>query len=97
MSHANVINFQEEKKKRETKKSQDSFKNYIKLLELNDLENEVNFYLENFPSQSDLTSSFALRGQLLLKELANRVDDKILKASIHTMANNLDRVVEQYN
>ena len=92
-NEAKVFDFNAEKKKRTAKKSQEAFQSYLTLLKTDELEAEVNFYLDNFPAQSELTTGFALRGQMILQELATRIDDKMVKASINTMANNLDTVI----
>lgn len=92
---AQIFSFSEAKKKKELFQSQKSFEKYLKLLKNEELETEVHFYLENFPASSQLTPSYAFRGKMILEELALRIDDSLIKASINSMANDLQSVIKK--
>ena len=62
---------------------------YLKLLNDEEIENEVNFFLEHHSNQIHTDPQLALRGYCLMQELAKRIDCDIMKEKVRDMAESL--------
>lgn len=93
--NSNVFSLEKARRHKSVTQNNKNFVSYLKNLDNSDLYYEINFFLNNFPADADLTPDFAYRGQMILKELASRTTDAMIKKSISTMASDLENVFQK--
>lgn len=70
---SNVVSLKDYQKKTKESKFRQNYDRYLKLLKNEELENEVNYLLDEF-SDDNYGNEFFLKGEMILGEIAGRVD-----------------------
>jgi Trp operon repressor len=80
------------KQKQSNKKSNQTYQDYLSLLETAQLENEISNLLTNW-DQHDVGTKSLTKGQMILNELSNRSTDQNLKNKINKMTFDLGQSI----
>lgn len=72
MSERNVISLQEARKKQGQECGKNAYKRYLKLLENDQLETEVNYILNTLEVKEDQQIGLAEKSSMIMDEIANR-------------------------
>lgn len=72
MSERNVISLQEARKKQGLECGKNAYKRYLKLLENDQLETEVNYILNTLEVKEDQQIGLAEKSSMIMDEIANR-------------------------
>lgn len=71
------------------RKLKENYLDYLKLLNDDEIENEVNFFLEHHSHQIHENAQLALRGYCLMQELSKRIECDMMKEKVREMAESL--------
>lgn len=87
----NVIDMGEFKELKEIQRCEEAYGRYLKTLPNGQLENEVNFLLNQY-SEDTYGKEFFTKGKLILKEISSRAHTTV-KAKIHKMTEDTLRLL----
>lgn len=87
-----VVSIEDARKLRYLKDKEKEFKDYLKTLKQDQLQNEVNFLLSKIDSSSN--QEYILKSAMLLDEIASRVNVDSMSISINQFANEVRTKLE---
>lgn len=94
MSVAQVVCLDNARSRFQEKKLQQNYLDYLKMLTDEEIENEVNFFLEHHAHQLKSNPKLANRGYCLMQELAQRIECDMMKSKVREMAEGLKAQLE---
>lgn len=86
MEQAQVYCLNEARFTSQQKKLKDDYRDYLKMLDAHELENEITFLLEQHSKDMIDASRLAMRSKVIMKELASRIDSPTLENKVNHMS-----------
>ena len=86
---AQVVCLNSARNRFQERRLKNNYLDYLKMLTDQEIENEVNFFLEHHSDQINTDPQLALRGYCLMQELAKRIDCDMMKGKVREMASSL--------
>ena len=89
MSVAKVFSLDTARNQSQSHRAKKSYLEYLKLLNISELEKEVFFFIEHHSHDAASNPSLAMRGHCMMLEMAKRIDCEMMKAKVLEMADSL--------